>query len=365
MILKKLSVLNYKNITQAEAVFSPKMNCFFGNNGMGKTNLLDAIYYLSFCKSSKNTPDSQILRNGEDLCVLQGWYDYEGREEDIFCAIRRRQRKQFRRNKKEYDKLSEHIGLLPIVMVSPSDSELIQGGSDERRRFLDLIISQQDATYLHALIQYNKALLQRNTMLKAQNRDASLYDVLETQLVMYGQTVFETRCRIVASFVPLFNDYYREICRSAETVDLHYVSQLEEGDFASRLEANRERDIILGYTSCGIHKDELEMTLGDHLIRRIGSQGQNKTYLIALKLAQFSLLAQDGKTCPILLLDDIFDKLDADRVEQIIKLVSGDAFGQIFITDTNRKYLDAILAATNDDYRLFKMEHGNIYPLAE
>ena len=183
MILKKLSVLNYKNILQSEVIFSPKMNCFFGNNGMGKTNLLDAIHYLSFCKSHVNTPDSQIINSDQDLCVVQGNYDYEGREEEIFCAMRRRQRKQFKRNKKEYDKLSEHIGLLPLVMVSPADADLIRGGSDERRRFLDLIISQQDKPYLHALIQYNKALLQRNTLLKDQSMDASLYEVLEMQLV--------------------------------------------------------------------------------------------------------------------------------------------------------------------------------------
>ena len=187
MILKKLSVLNYKNILQSEVIFSPKMNCFFGNNGMGKTNLLDAIHYLSFCKSHVNTPDSQIINSDQDLCVVQGNYDYEGREEEIFCAMRRRQRKQFKRNKKEYDKLSEHIGLLPLVMVSPADADLIRGGSDERRRFLDLIISQQDKPYLHALIQYNKALLQRNTLLKDQSMDASLYEVLEMQLGMYGQ----------------------------------------------------------------------------------------------------------------------------------------------------------------------------------
>ena len=203
MILKKLSVLNYKNILQSEVIFSPKMNCFFGNNGMGKTNLLDAIHYLSFCKSHVNTPDSQIINSDQDLCVVQGNYDYEGREEEIFCAMRRRQRKQFKRNKKEYDKLSEHIGLLPLVMVSPADADLIRGGSDERRRFLDLIISQQDKPYLHALIQYNKALLQRNTLLKDQSMDASLYEVLEMQLGMYGQIVYEKRKKLVEDFTPI------------------------------------------------------------------------------------------------------------------------------------------------------------------
>ena len=271
MILKKLSVLNYKNILQSEVIFSPKMNCFFGNNGMGKTNLLDAIHYLSFCKSHVNTPDSQIINSDQDLCVVQGNYDYEGREEEIFCAMRRRQRKQFKRNKKEYDKLSEHIGLLPLVMVSPADADLIRGGSDERRRFLDLIISQQDKPYLHALIQYNKALLQRNTLLKDQSMDASLYEVLEMQLGMYGQIVYEKRKKLVEDFTPIFNEYYQTICGSAEEVGLHYISQLEETELAGKLAMSRERDRILGYTSSGIHKDELEMTLGGYLIRRVGS----------------------------------------------------------------------------------------------
>lgn len=365
MILKKLSILNYKNIAQAEIDFSPKMNCFFGKNGMGKTNLLDAIYYLSFCKSHKNTPDSQIIRNGEDLCVVQGFYENASRDEEIFCALRRRQRKQFKRNKKEYDKLSEHIGLLPVVMVSPADSELIQGGSDERRRFLDLIISQQNAQYLHALIHYNKALQQRNSLLKAQSTDASLYEVLEMQLAMYGEIIYEVRKETVEAFVPVFNTYYQRICQSAETVGLNYLSQLAEGNLGEKLQHNRERDRILGYTSAGIHKDDLEMTLGSHLIRRVGSQGQNKTYLIALKLAQFSLLAQDGKSKPALLLDDLFDKLDAERVEQIIQLVGSPDFGQIFITDTNRKYLDAILSRMNHEYRLFEVEKGAICPMEE
>lgn len=365
MILKKLSVLNYKNILQSEVSFSPKMNCFFGNNGMGKTNLLDAIHYLSFCKSHINTPDSQIIRAEQDFCILQGNYDYEGREEEIFCAMRRKQRKQFKRNKKEYDKLSDHIGLLPLVIVSPADADLIRGGSEERRRFLDLIISQQDKQYLHALIQYNKALMQRNALLKEQSLNASLYEVLEMQLAMYGGMVYDKRKMLVEDFTPIFNDYYQRICESSEEIGLRYISQLDDADLAAKLEANRERDRILGYTSSGVHKDELEMTLGDNLIRRVGSQGQNKTYLIALKLAQFVFLDRRGNTRPILLLDDIFDKLDANRVEQIIKLVSENGFGQIFITDTNRKYLDEILLAIGNDHALFRVEHGDVKVMEE
>ncbi|MDL2278959.1 DNA replication and repair protein RecF [Parabacteroides sp. OttesenSCG-928-G07] len=360
MILHKLSILNYKNIRQIDVAFSPKMNCFFGNNGMGKTNLLDAIYYLSFCKSHIHTQDSNIINTEGDLCMLQGDYQREGRNEEIYCAIRPGKRKIFKRDKKEYEKLSDHIGLLPLVMVSPADAVLIQGGSDERRRFIDLIISQHDKTYLHALIQYNKTLLQRNTLLKEQSIDNSLYEVLEMQLEMYGGQIYACRKRLVEEFAPVFNDYYRMISSSSEEIGLQYLSKFTPGSFAEQLAAKREYERILGYTSSGVHKDELEMTLSGALIRRTGSQGQNKTYLIALKLAQFAFLKEKGATTPILLLDDIFDKLDATRVEQIIQLVSGDSFGQIFITDTNRKYLDEILSTMEHDYQLFRMTDGEI-----
>lgn len=249
MILKRLSILNYKNIRQTEVAFSPKMNCFFGNNGMGKTNLLDAIHYLSFCKSYLNTPESLLVTTDEELCVLQGAYLYEGRDEDIFCSIRRKSRKQFKRNKKEYDKLSDHIGLLPLVMVSPADSELIQGGSDERRKFLDMIISQQDKNYLHALIQYNKALMQRNVLLKNQVTDYSLFEVLEMQMELYGSKIYKDRVRLVEELTPLFNSYYQTICSSSECVGLTYISQLSDCGLAELLQQSRERDRYLGYTS--------------------------------------------------------------------------------------------------------------------
>ena len=365
MILRKFSLLNFKNILQAEIVFSPKLNCFFGNNGMGKTNLLDAIYYLSFCKSHLNTNDSLIIHNGEDLCVVQGSYEYDEHVDDIFCAIRRNQRKQFKRNKKEYERLSQHIGLIPLVMVSPADASLIQGGSDERRHFMDQILSQKDKIYLNALIQYNKALLQRNSLLKDQRMEASLFDALELQLVRYAEVIFEKRVLLIKELLPFFNAYYQQICNSKEQVGLNYVSQLSDSDFEKELRLNRERDLIIGYTSVGIHKDELDMKLGDYLIRRIGSQGQNKTYLIALKLAQFAYLKSQGMTTPLLLLDDIFDKLDADRVASIIRLVSGNEFGQIFVTDTNRKYLDTILESMQNDFALFKVDNGNVEPLKE
>jgi DNA replication and repair protein RecF len=339
------------------------MNCFFGNNGMGKTNLLDAIYYLSFCKSHVHTLEGQIIHQKEDLCVLQGEYDYDGLKEDVFCAMSRGQRKQFKRNQKAYEKLSEHIGLLPLVMVSPADSELIRGGSDERRRLLDMIISQHDKFYLHALIQYNKILMQRNLMLRHQNQDLALYEVLEMQMGEYGRLIYEKRDRLIKTLIPLFNEYYQTLCQSTEQVGLQYISQLANGKLEEKLAMNREREGVVGYTLTGIHKDDIEMTLGDHLIRHTGSQGQNKTYLVALKLAQFTFLVMQGNTKPILLLDDIFDKLDAERVAQIIQLVSSDRFGQIFITDTNRKYLDQILADLEQDYSLFKVDNGGVFPM--
>lgn len=358
MIIGRLSVLNYKNIRLAEIDCSIKMNCFFGKNGMGKTNLLDALYYLSFCKSHIQTPDSRIIRYNEELCVIQGFYDFDGKDEEIFCAIRNGQRKQFKRNKKEYDRLSEHIGLLPMVIISPADSELIHGGSEERRRFIDMIISQYDKPYLNALIQYNKALMQRNVLLRQQHRDDSIYEALEVQMAAYGQMINEKRFLLIAQLTPVFNEYHRLICSSGEKVGLSYVSQLGKGDITKMLYGTREKDLLLGYSSVGVHKDDIELLLDEHLLRRIGSQGQNKTCLIALKLAQYTYMISKGMTKPILLLDDIFDKLDSDRVGNIISLVSSDRFWQIFITDTNRNYLDRILETIEQDYSLFEVEQG-------
>ena len=363
MIINKMSILNYKNIRQAEIVCSSKMNCFFGKNGMGKTNLLDAIYYLSFCKSHIYTPEAHLIYHKENLCVLHGEYDYDGRNEMIDCFIRREQRKLFKRNQKAYEKLSDHIGLLPLVMVSPADAELIRGGSEERRRFMDVIISQYDKNYLQALIKYNKLLMQRNQLLRDHHSDFTLFEVLERQMGALGKLIHEGRDRLIKSLVPFFNDYYQRICRSAETVNLNYISQLYDDRFEERLAANRDREAAVGYTLTGIHRDDLEMTLNDRLIRHTGSQGQNKTYLIALKLSQYAFLSARGDTKPILLLDDIFDKLDAERVEQIVELVGGEQFGQIFITDTNRQYLDQILAAINQDFVLFKVENGGVNQL--
>jgi|GEM_PF-55636 len=322
MILSRLSIVNFKNIAQADLSFSPNINCFLGNNGMGKSNLLDAIYYLSFCKSYTRNPDSQNIRHGEDFFVVQGYYERNGNEEELYCGIKRRQKKAFKRNKKEYDRLSDHIGFAPLVMAAPSDNELILGGSEERRKFIDLVISQFDKQYLSTLIRYNKALEQRNALLRQECSEEMLYDIWEEQMDSTAAQIHNSRDRFLQSFIPVFRRFYNEISSQNESADLIYKSHLSEGALLPQLKANRHKDLILGYTSRGIHRDDMDMMLGEYPMKRIGSQGQCKTYLIALKLAQYDFLREQGDTAPILLLDDIFDKLDAERVKQIVKLVS-------------------------------------------
>lgn len=367
MILKRISILNYKNLEQVELSFSPKLNCFFGQNGMGKTNLLDAVYFLSFCKSAGNPIDSQNICHDADFFVIQGFYEAaDGTPEEIYCGMKRRQKKQFKRNKKEYTRLSDHIGFLPLVMVSPADSELIAGGSDERRRFMDVVISQYDKEYLDALIRYNKALVQRNTLLKSEQPvEEELFLVWEEMMAQAGEVVFRKRETFIREFIPIFQSFYSFISQDREKVGLSYDSHARDASLLEVLKESRARDQIMGYSLRGVHKDELNMLLGDFPIKREGSQGQNKTYLVALKLAQFDFLKRTGTTVPLLLLDDIFDKLDASRVEQIIKLVAGDSFGQIFITDTNREHLDRILHKVGSDYKMFRVEQGTVAEMKE
>ncbi len=367
MILKRISILNYKNLEQAELAFSPKLNAFFGQNGMGKTNLLDAVYFLSFCKSAGNPIDSQNIRHDADFFVIQGFYEAaDGTPEEIYCGMKRRQKKQFKRNKKEYTRLSDHIGFLPLVMVSPADSALINGGSDERRRFMDVVISQYDKEYLDALIRYNKALAQRNTLLKNEMPvEEELFLVWEEMMAQAGEVVFRKREEFISEFIPIFQSFYSFISQDKEAVGLTYDSHARDASLLEVLKESRMRDRIMGFSLRGVHKDELNMLLGDFPIKREGSQGQNKTYLVALKLAQFDFLKRTGATVPLLLLDDIFDKLDASRVEQIIKLVAGDSFGQIFITDTNREHLDRILHKVGSDYKMFRVEQGEVSEMEE
>ena len=366
MILKRLSILNYKNIGQADLELSPNVNCFIGQNGMGKTNLLDAIYYLSFCKSATNPIDSQVMRHEADFFVVQGLYETElGEEEDIYCGMKRRQKKTFKRNKKAYQRFSEHVGFIPLVMVSPSDGELILGGSEERRRFMDVAISQHDKEYLAQLINYDKALQQRNALLKQEEEpDAELLGLWEEMMAQAGEVIYQRRKAFIEGLTPIFQDFYNQISGESETVSLAYSSHGDRGALLDTIRNGRAKDRIMGYSLHGVHKDDLVMQLGGYPIKREGSQGQNKTYLIALKLAQFDYLRRLGSKVPILLLDDIFDRLDASRVEQIIRLVSGDTFGQIFITDVNRGHLDRIVSAATGDYKLYTVAGGSVELLA-
>ena len=361
MRLNSLSILNYKNIREADLAFSPKINCFIGNNGMGKTNILDAIYFLSFCKSHSNSIDSQNIMHEAEFCLLQGKYSLGENTEEIYCGMKLRQKKQFKRNKKEYERLSDHIGLLPLVLVSPDDSVLISEGSDERRKFVDGVISQYNKTYLNNLLQYNNALKQRNAILKSEVPvDHSVLDLWEDQMAAYGTYIYEQRRKFIDEFVPIFQNFYTYISCGNEQISLTYQSQHQDRDIKERMILTRERDFALGYSTQGIHKDELEMNLDGYPIKRVGSQGQNKTYLISLKLAQFDFLKRTHNLSPLLLLDDIFDKLDSIRVKKIVELVSGETFGQIFITDTNREHLDLILHQLNQQASIFNVENGQI-----
>ncbi|MCF0179342.1 MAG: DNA replication/repair protein RecF [Bacteroidales bacterium] len=367
MKLKQLTIVNYKNIREASLTFSDNVNCFVGKNGMGKTNLLDAIYYLSFCKSFNNVHDSQVILHGEDFFMLRGEYELNGNDEDVQCGYRNNSKKSFKRDGKEYKRLSDHIGLLPVVMLTPSDSILLSGGSEERRRFMDMVISQFDKTYLNALIRYNAALQQRNSLLKQEQSsvDMGLYQICEEQMDYYGQQIYKARKSFVEEFNPVFQEFYQKISRDRENVSLSYISHFDKGSLLPLLNEVRTRDLALEYTTRGAHKDDLLFQIGDYPIKQTGSQGQNKTFLVTLKLAQFDFLRRMGETTPTLLLDDIFDRLDGDRVEEIVKLVASSRFGQIFITDTNREYLDRIIGALSNSYKLFEVEEGSYSIISE
>lgn len=361
MRLNSISILNYKNIAQADLEFQAKINCFVGSNGMGKTNLLDAIYYLSFCKSHSNPIDTQNIKHDADFLMIQGRYTLRGKEEEVYCGIKRRQKKSFKRNKKEYERLADHIGLLPLVLISPADDGLIADGSDERRKFTDGVISQYNSRYLHALMRYNHALKQRNALLKDEHAtDETLFDVWEEQMATHGNYIYHERQAFVERFIPLFQSIYSFISGDKERVELTYKTQMDEVDLAEKLRRTRSRDRLIGFSMNGTHKDDLEMALSGHPIKRVGSQGQNKTYLVALKLAQFNFLQQTHGVKPLLLLDDIFDKLDPQRVTKIIELVAGDEFGQIFISDTNSKHWEEIFPRINQSSQLFEVVDGEV-----
>jgi DNA replication and repair protein RecF len=364
MYLKKISLTNFKNYELNELEFSPKINCFVGNNGVGKTNILDAIHYLSLTKSFFNNIDSISIKHGEDYFIIQGIFVRDGEDDQIYCAFQRQKQKLFKRNGKEYPKLSDHVGRYPVVMISPADSALITEGSEDRRRFMNKIISQYNAEYLDSVLRYGKALQQRNKQLKdfrASGRfDKDILSIWDTQLIKYGSYVFGEREILVNELIPVFREYYSLISSGRELVKLKYRSHLLGNDFQELLDNALTKDQFLEYTTVGIHKDDLLLEMDDFSVKSIGSQGQQKSYLVALKLAKFDYIKRKAGFSPILLLDDIFDKFDADRVEQIIRLVGNHRFGQIFITDTHQNRLQDILSSHNTDYKLFRIAENRV-----
>ena len=360
MYLKKLSLLNFKNYEEAELDFNDQINCFVGNNGVGKTNLLDSIHYLALSKSYFNSIDSQNINHNSEFCVIQGVFERQGTDENIYCGIQRNKRKQFKRNKKDYPKLSEHIGLIPLVMISPADSSLIQEGGEERRKFINGVISQYDRPYLEDIMNYNRILLQRNKYLKSiagvSNPDLAMFDVYDQQLSDLGTNIYLKRKKFINSLIPVFGKFYNYISDSKEVVSLRYKSQLEVGNMLDLLKKNREKDRIIQYTSSGIHRDDLEMLLDSYPLKKTGSQGQQKTFQLALKFAKFDFIHRISGLFPILLLDDVFDKFDSSRVKQIIRLVSEGNFGQIFITDTDEERMKKILSELNIENKIFMID---------
>lgn len=367
MRLNSISILNYRNLPDVNIALSPRINCFIGSNGMGKTNLLDAVYYLSFCKSAISPSDSGNIYHDAPFFMLQGVYTADnGTGCEISCGLKRGEKKSFRRGGKPYERLSDHIGSIPLVMVSPADNELIAGGSEERRRFMDVVISQYDREYLNALIRYNRVLQQRNVMLRGEREpDPEMMSLIEDMMVVEALCIHERRKLFIDELIPVFTEFHNAIVGGGEEVSLRYRSHLDGEELGVLLASSRADDRRLGYTSKGVHRDELVMQLNGFPIKKEGSQGQNKSYLVSLKLAQFDFLRRKGGETPLLLLDDIFDKLDSYRVEQIIALVSGNDFGQIFITDVNREHIDGILDGINGEYRLFEVKHGETNLLKE
>tara|TARA_R110002020_G_scaffold154714_6_gene335357 strand:+ start:272002 stop:273081 length:1080 start_codon:yes stop_codon:yes gene_type:complete len=359
MILQALSLINYKNFESATFELDAKINCFVGNNGVGKTNILDAIYHLSFGKSYFNPITTQNINHDADFFVIEGLYKKDDRDEKVLVSAKRGQKKVIKRNAKQYERFAEHIGFLPLVIISPADRDLIIEGSDTRRKFIDGVISQSDKTYLNNLISYNKILSQRNALLKyfAANRtfDETTLAVYNDQMAAIGLNIFNARKDFLEKFTPIFQQRYASISGGREEVKLKYKSQLNEAPLSQLFKEALPKDRMLQYTSVGTHKDDLSFKIEGHPIKKFGSQGQQKSYLIALKLAQFDFIKQVSGTTPLLLLDDVFDKLDESRVKQIIELVNNDNFGQLFISDTHPERTENIVKEIHQTYKIFKL----------
>lgn len=360
MYLKKLVLINFKNIAQAEITLSERLNCFVGDNGAGKTNVLDAVYYLSMSKSALTMTDGQSVRHGEDFFVVEGTYAGDSDSNDtVNCSFLRRSGKVLKLNGKEYDRMADHVGRFPVVMVSPQDSVLITDAAEERRRYLNAFLSQLDRDYLASLMRYNAVLAERNRFLKSSS-DEQMLQIYDMQLADHAARIYERRRDIIERMRPLVAEFYRQLSDDREQVEIEYRSELASASMGELLLASRERDIVNGFTTSGVHRDDMSLRIGGYPLRKYGSQGQQKSFLMSLKLAQYRILAEVCGERPLLLLDDLFDKLDTSRVENLLTLVAGDDFGQIFITDCNRSRLETILSHAGEKYALFMVEGGDI-----
>lgn len=364
MYLTQIKLHNFKNYSRQSLEFSPKLNCLVGVNGMGKTNLLDAIHYLCMCKSHFSVPDRQIIRHEETFFRLDGLFYRKEKKEQIVCKYQPRQKKIFECNKVVYPKLSDHIGFLPLVIIAPDDTQLIMEGSEARRQFIDFTIVQLDKNYLNQLLKYNKVLEQRNAFLKSYENpskiDLKLLEVYDQQLLAPATYIYQQRQAILTSFKPLFKEYYATISGDKEQVDFEYNSQLQERSLGELLIEAQERDRWSQRTTKGIHKDDLKLLINDFPVKRFASQGQLKSYLLALKLAQYNLIQQKNEVSPILLLDDIFDKLDKNRVKQLLSLLMEEQFGQVFITDTHQQRVEEITKEIGGNYKQFEVVNGQV-----
>ncbi len=365
MYLHELKLTNFKNCESTDLQFSEKVNCFVGLNGAGKTNILDSIYYLSFCKSFFGATDKQNIRHEQDFFAIHGVYSHDEKDDELVsCVQKHDQKKSFRFNKKEYDRLCDHIGKFPLVMISPYDRDLINEGSDVRRKFIDGVISQFYPLYFNALLKYNRALLQRNMQLKqfsvSLQFDRELLRLWDDQMAQQAEDIHAKRQQFLIEFLPIFQHYYEIVSGGTEKVDAVYQSRLDENPLNVLLEESLMQDRYSAYTNVGIHKDDLEFTLDGHPLKKFGSQGQQKSFVVSIRLAQFEFNYQKIGYKPILLLDDIFDKLDDRRVMKLVRLVGDEHFGQVFITDTQQQRMEKLFENTSIDHKIFEVVKGQV-----
>ena len=359
VFLKKISIINYKNILDKEYELDPKINCFVGDNGVGKTNILDAVYHLSMGKSYFNVKNDQLINKGKDYMLVDGVFELNNKNESIVFSLKIGEKKVLKRNGKPYKKFSNHIGLIPVVLISPYDNDLINEGSSERRKFIDSIISQNDKEYLINLIAYTRVIQNRNKLLKQYNRsvdfDLDTIKVYDDQIYKLSEPIFKARDKFIKEFTPLVLEKYKHISDDKEKISIEYKSDLINNHVENLIKDSFQKDVILQYTSVGLHKDDFVFNIDENRIKRFGSQGQQKSFLIALKLAQFDYLKNETGNSPILLMDDVFDKLDLMRVKRIVEIVNSTNFGQLFLSDTDKERIEKVLSSLNLSSKIFEV----------